>query len=112
MRERADGSPLISHAQSLPSKHPAAIGVLARLGMASSCTRGMKAAGLGRGMTGMLGMRGDSGRMAHLSGAAIEASFGGSFSRSTVREEIRMNARDAHRHTLLRKYNRTHASRT
>ena len=77
MRERADGSPVISHAQSLPSKHPAAIGVLARLGMASSCTLGMKAAGLGRGMTGMLGMRGDSGRMAHPSGAAMEASLGG-----------------------------------
>ena len=77
MCERADGSPVISNARTLPSKQPAARGVLARLGMASSCTLGMKAAGLGRGVSDLPGMRGDSGRMAHPSGASIEASFWG-----------------------------------
>ena len=43
----------------------------------ASCTLRMKAAGLRRGMTDLPSMRGDSGRMAHPSGAAIEASFGG-----------------------------------
>ena len=77
MCERADGSPVISNARTLPSKQPAARGVLARLGMASSCTLGMKAAGLRRGVSDLPGMRGDSGRMAHPSGASIEASFWG-----------------------------------
>ena len=37
----------------------------------------MKGAGFGQGVTGLAGMRGDTGRMAHPSGAAIEASFRG-----------------------------------
>ena len=36
----------------------------------------MMGAAFGQGVTGLAGMRGDSGRMAHPSGAAIEASFG------------------------------------
>ena len=76
MCERADHSPLRSNAQTLPSKHPAARGVLARLGMARSRTLRMMGAAFGQGVTGLAGMRGDSGRMAHPSGAAIEASFG------------------------------------
>ena len=77
MRERADRSPVISNAQTLPIKQLAARAVLARLGMASSCTLRMKGAGFGQGVTGLAGMRGDTGRMAHPSGAAIEASFRG-----------------------------------
>ena len=37
----------------------------------------MKGAGFGQGVTGLAGMRGDTGRMAHPSGAAMEASLGG-----------------------------------
>ena len=73
----AHGSPVRSNAQTLPSKHPAARGVLARLGMAGSRTLRTTGAGFGRGVTGLVGMRGDSSRAAHQSGAAIEASFWG-----------------------------------
>ena len=68
---------MISNAQTLPIKQLAARAVLARLGMASLCTLRMKAAGLRRGMTDLQSMSGDTGRMAHPSGAAIEASFRG-----------------------------------
>ena len=68
---------MISNAQTLPIKQLAARAVLARLGMASLCTLRMKAAGKRRGMTDMPSMRGDTGRMAHPSGAAMEASLGG-----------------------------------
>ena len=68
---------MISNAQTLPIKQLAARAVLARLGMASSCGLQMKGAGFGQGVTGLAGMRGDTGRMAHPSGAAIEASLGG-----------------------------------
>ena len=73
----AHGSPVRSNAQTLPSKHPAARGVLARLGMAGSRTLRTTGTGFGRGVTGLVGMRGDSSRAAHQSGAAIEASFWG-----------------------------------
>ena len=61
----AHGSPVRSNAQTLPSKHPAARGVLARLGMAGSRTLRTTGAGFGRGVTGLVGMRGDSSRAAH-----------------------------------------------
>ena len=77
MCERADRSPVISNAQTLPIKQLAARAVLARLGMATSCGLRMKGAGFGQGVTGLAGMRGDTGRMAHPSGAAMEASLGG-----------------------------------
>ena len=68
---------MISNAQTLPIKQLAARAVLARLGMASSCGLRMKGVGFGQGVTGLAGMRGDTGRMAHPSGAAMEASLGG-----------------------------------
>ena len=69
MCERADRSPVSSNVQTLPIKQLAARAVLARLGMASSCgLRIMKGVGFGQGVTGLAGMRGDTGRMAHPSG--------------------------------------------
>ena len=77
MTECAHGSPVSSDPQTSPCKHLATRGVLARLGMARSCALRMKGAGFGQGVTGLAGVRGDTGRMAHPSGAAMEASLEG-----------------------------------
>ena len=66
-----DGSPVISNAQTSPSKQPVAKGVLARHGMARSCTQRMADAGFWLCVAALASMGGDSRRRLTQSGAAM-----------------------------------------